>query len=162
MRFLVINSNRHRSPWPVPPVGACAVASAAAAAGHEVKFLDLCFARRPEKAVARAVGEFRPDVAGISIRNFDNCDWAASRSFLGEIRDRIVRPIRQAAPSCPIVLGGGAAGLMPAEFLDYFGADFVLRGDGEPAIVGLLAALEAEGRRPASPASPAATARPSV
>jgi hypothetical protein len=33
---------------------------------------------------------------------------------------------------------------MPVEFLDYFGADFLLRGDGEPAIVGLLAALEAK------------------
>ena len=141
MRFLIINSNRHRSPWPVPPVGACAVASAAAAAGHEVKFLDLCFARRPEKAVARAAREFRPDLVGVSIRNFDNCDWAAPAGFLDEIRDRIVRPIRAATPA-RLVLGGGAAGLMPAEFLDYFGADFVLRGDGEPAIVGLLAALE--------------------
>jgi radical SAM superfamily enzyme YgiQ (UPF0313 family) len=142
MRFLIINSNRHRSPWPVPPVGACAVASAAAAAGHEVRLLDLCFARRPEKAIARAMAEFRPQAAGVSIRNFDNCDWAASRSFLEDIRDRIVRPIRRADPSCPIILGGGAAGLMPAEFLDYFGADYVIRGDGEPAIVGLLAALE--------------------
>jgi radical SAM superfamily enzyme YgiQ (UPF0313 family) len=146
MRLLVINSNRHRSPWPVPPVGACAVASAAAAAGHEVKFLDLCFVRRPEKAVARAAGEFRPDLVGISIRNFDNCDWASSRGFLQEIRDRIVRPLR-AATHAPLVLGGGAAGLMPGEFLDYFGADFLLCGDGEPAIVGLLEALAA-GRTP--------------
>jgi anaerobic magnesium-protoporphyrin IX monomethyl ester cyclase len=143
MRFLIINSNRHRSPWPVPPVGACAVASAAAAAGHEVRFLDLCFVRRPEKAVARATAEFRPDLVGVSIRNFDNCDWAASRGFLEETRDLVIRPIRATA-GCPIVLGGGAASLMPAEFLDFFNADFVLRGDGEPAIVGLLAALESK------------------
>jgi radical SAM superfamily enzyme YgiQ (UPF0313 family) len=140
MRFLIINSNRHRSPWPVPPVGACAVAAAAAAAGHEVRLLDLCFAHRPEQAVAQAVSEFRPDLVGISIRNFDNCDWHASRSFLPEIRDRIVRPAREAA-GCPIVLGGGAAGLMPTEFLEYFNADYVISGDGEPAIVGLLDAL---------------------
>ena len=142
MRFLLINSNRHRSPWPVPPVGACAVASAAAAAGHEVRLLDLCFERQSEAAVARAAGEFRPDLLGVSIRNFDNCDSRTSQSFLPAIRDRIIQPARR-AHACPIVLGGGAAGLMPAEFLNYFGADYVIRGAGGPAIVGLLDALAA-------------------
>ena len=142
MRVLVINSNRERAPWPVPPMGACAVASSARAAGHEVRFLDLCFVRDPARAVRQAAAEFRPEVLAVTIRNIDNCDWQASRPFLPAIRARIVAPARAAAP-CPVVLGGPAVSLMPREFLEFFQADYAIAGDGEAAFVDLLAALAA-------------------
>ena len=43
MNVLIIAANRNRHPAPVIPYGACMVAEATAAAGHQVEFLDLMF-----------------------------------------------------------------------------------------------------------------------
>ena len=50
-RVLLVSTNRERQPYPVVPNGLACVASALDAAGHNVRFLDLCFARDP---IARA------------------------------------------------------------------------------------------------------------
>lgn len=144
MRVLIINSNRERSPWPVPPIGACAVASAAEEAGHEVRLLDLCFELRPETCVLETVRAFRPEAIGVSVRNIDNVDWQAPQFYLDEIRERVIRPC-QSASDAPMALGGGAVGIMPAEFMDYFDVDFAVQGDGETAIVAWLRAVEPGG-----------------
>ena len=144
MRVLIINSNRERSPWPVPPVGACAVASGAEQAAHQVRFLDLCFVRRVEARVASEIEHFRPEIIGISVRNIDNVDWQAPRFYLGEVKRRVVDACKARA-SCPVAVGGPAASIMPREMLEYLDADFVICGDGEVAFVQLLEALS--GRR---------------
>lgn len=140
MRLMIVNSNRERSPWPVPPVGACSIASAAADAGHDVRFVDLCFSSRPEKQLRRQIRDFAPHLIGISIRNIDNVDWQAPHFYLPEIRREVVEPCKQAG--CPVVVGGPAAGIMAEEILDYLGVDFAISGDGELAIVQLLEALQ--------------------
>lgn len=145
MRVLMINANRERSPWPVPPIGACAVASTAEQAGHEVRFLDLCFTDSPRESIREAVFGFRPDVIGVSIRNIDNVDWQAPTFYLAGVKSDVTDPCKEAA-DCPIVVGGGAVGIMPAEVLQYLGVDYAVSGDGEMAFVELLKALE--GRRP--------------
>lgn len=150
MRVLIVNSNRERSPWPVPPIGACAIASAAREAGHEVELLDLCFSRCPERAIRQAMARHQPETVGISVRNIDNVDWQAPKFYLEEVRRRVVEPCKAEA-GCPVVLGGPAAGIMPAEMLEYFGADYVVRGDGEVALPALLAALERGGPLPDVP-----------
>ena len=140
MRLLMINSNQERSPWPVPPLGACAVASAAQEAGHEVRMLDLCFEPRPRRAVGRAVDEYRPDLIGVSVRNIDNVDWQSPQFYLPQVKADVVDACKERA-RCPIVVGGPAAGIMPEEMLEFMDVDFVVRGDGEVAIVHLLEAL---------------------
>lgn len=74
MKVLLINNNRHRRPMPVMPLGACRVAEATAAAGHEVRLLDLMFAGDPHQAVARELRRFPAEVIGVSQRNLDNND----------------------------------------------------------------------------------------
>ncbi len=140
MRVLIVNSNLERSPWPVPPIGACAVAAAADREGHEVRLLDLCFEAQPERAVTGTISSFRPDVVGVSIRNIDNVDWQAPRFYLEEVKRRVIGPCK--AAGCPIVLGGPAVGIMPAQCMDYLGVDFAVRGDGEVAFPQLLRALQ--------------------
>ena len=44
-RVLLVSTNRERQPYPVVPNGPACVASALDAAGHDVRFVDLCFAR---------------------------------------------------------------------------------------------------------------------
>lgn len=146
MRVLIVNANRERSPWPVPPLGACAVASAAQEAGHEVSLLDLCFAPKPARAIRRAVDSHKPDVIGVSIRNIDNVDWQCPEFYLPAVKTDVLDELKAAAPSCPIVLGGPAVGVMPQQILAYMEADYAVCGDGEVAIVALLEALGGSAR----------------
>src|SRR5690349_9495829 len=66
-KVLLVSANRERQPYPVVPNGLACVASALEQAGHEVRFVDLCFARNPIDTVRRAAREFVPDVAGVSV-----------------------------------------------------------------------------------------------
>src|SRR6266446_911029 len=89
MRVLLISANQEQSPDPVAPLGVCYVATAAAAAGHDVEVLDLCFVSDVEHAVREAVGRVRPDAIGLSLRNVDNCAYPDTVSYLPHYR-RIV------------------------------------------------------------------------
>jgi anaerobic magnesium-protoporphyrin IX monomethyl ester cyclase len=140
MRILLINSNRFHQPWPVIPFGLCCVASAVDAAGHEVKVLDLCFARHPAKQIAGALADFTPDLVGVSIRNIDNSAGFNTLFLLDDVRANIIEPLKRAF-SGPIVIGGPSVGISGAEMLDFFDLEFAIRGDGEDAMVEFLERL---------------------
>ena len=74
MRVLLINSNLKDDILAAPPIGLCYVASAAEAAGHEVRVLDLCFKRRLRTELEKAIIGFSPQVIGVSLRNLDNAN----------------------------------------------------------------------------------------
>ena len=78
-RVLLVSTNRERQPYPVVPNGLACVASALDAAGHRVRFLDLCFAADPVATAREAARTFRPDIIGLSVRNIDNSDAIALR-----------------------------------------------------------------------------------
>lgn len=143
MNVVVINPNREQMPWPVFPVGACVIASALERAGHAVTFLDLTFSKNPAKDVARVLDDREPEVVALGIRNIDNCNFEAPLFYLPEIRDQVVSTIREHAPGAAIVIGGAAVNVVPGDVLDYVKADYAVVGDGEEAIVALLAALKA-------------------
>src|SRR3954466_3006439 len=139
-RVLLVSTNRERQPYPVVPNGLACVASALHAAGHNVRFLDLCFARDPvsrSRDVARA---FRPDIIGVSIRNIDNSDAIALRHYTPEART-VLQALRQAAPAAKVVAGGAAFGVAPEALFRDLGVDYAVAGDGERARVALISAL---------------------
>jgi radical SAM superfamily enzyme YgiQ (UPF0313 family) len=141
MRVLLVSANQERSPDPVAPLGLCYVATATAQAGHDVRVLDLCFSADVAADVAAAIGEHRPDVIGLSLRNVDNCAYPDTISYLPHYR-RVVGAVR-AASAAPIAVGGSAFTTMPAHYLDQLEAPYGVVGEGEVAFVALLAALEA-------------------
>lgn len=128
-----------------PPVGLAYVASAARDAGHEVRFLDLSRRRRPATALARVLGEERPDVVGFSIRNLDNSVAQRCESDLRS-HDALLAVARSAGAR--VVVGGPAVSLLAERSLDVLPADFAVLGEGEETFPALLAALAA-GRDPA-------------
>ncbi len=140
MKILIINTNRNRQPLVVLPYGACVAAGAARRAGHEVRFLDLMFSRAPARDLERALSEFRPAVAGFSVRNIDNNDLRNPAAFFEEAAE-LMRGARKNR-DLKIVLGGAAAGVMPEELLKSTGADWVALGDAPAVFPGLLAAIE--------------------
>lgn len=143
-RVLLVSTNRERQPYPVIPNGLACVASALSTAGHEVRFLDLCFARNPARAAAKAAREMMPTVIGVSIRNIDNSDAIALRHYTPEART-IVEALRSAAPAARMIAGGAAFGVAPEALFREFGVDYAVAGDGERASVALVDAL-ASGR----------------
>src|SRR6476661_6151175 len=97
-RVLLVSANRERQPYPVVPNGMACVASALAAAGHDVRFVDLCFEKDPVAAVTKAARETSPSIIGVSIRNIDNSDAIALRHYTPEGRE-IFAALRKSAPS---------------------------------------------------------------
>src|SRR5436309_2714177 len=96
-RVLLVSTNRERQPYPVVPNGLACVASALDAAGHDVAFLDLCFAKDPLSVARETARRFKPTVIGVSVRNIDNSDAIALRHYTPEARD-ILRELRAASP----------------------------------------------------------------
>ncbi len=142
MKVLIVNTNREKTPFPVLPVGACLVASAAADLGrHDVRLLDLNFSSDPRGETERALSEFKPDVTGLSIRNIDNVDSVAPVLYLEGIRKDVADPLRERRGGA-IVAGGPGFSIEPAGIMGMMGADFGVVGDGELAFAGLLKALE--------------------
>ncbi|MFO7181058.1 MAG: radical SAM protein [Pseudomonadota bacterium] len=142
MNVLLVNPNREHMPWPAIPVGLCTVATALDRAGHDVEVLDLTFSRDPARDTRERVRARSPDVVGITIRNIDNCNFEAPFFYLEEIRDSVIRVVREAAPRATIVIGGSAVNVSPADCFEYLEADYALVGEGEVAMPALLAALE--------------------
>jgi radical SAM superfamily enzyme YgiQ (UPF0313 family) len=139
-RVLLVSTNRERQPYPVVPNGLACVASALDAAGHKVRFLDLCFARDPLAVARDAARSFSPDIVGVSVRNIDNSDAIALRHYTPEARD-ILHSLRQAAPRAKIIAGGAAFGVAPEALFRDLGVDYAVAGDGERASVALVNAL---------------------
>jgi hypothetical protein len=128
MRVLLVYTNQSRELVPAPPVGLAYVASAARAAGHEARLLDLAFSARLPAELAEAIDAFVPQVLGFSVRNIDNV-------------------VHQRFDS-PLVLGGPAISILGARALEVFDAEHAVIGEGEEAFTALLAAL-ARGAAPA-------------
>ena len=139
-RVLLVSPNRERQPYPVVPNGLACVASALDAAGHEIRFLDLCFERNPIEAATAAAREFAPTVVGVSIRNIDNSDAIALRHYTPEARS-VFAALRAGAPNAKVIAGGAAFGVAPEALFRDFGVDYAVAGDGERASVALVNAL---------------------
>jgi len=127
----------------VMPYGACAAAQAARDGGHETRLLDLMFEKDPLKALEKACREFRPDVAGFSLRNIDNNDMSAPVSYPGEAAGLMAAARR--ACGAKIVLGGAAVSVMPEALLRRTGADCCVTGDGAAVFPRLLDTLASGG-----------------
>jgi radical SAM superfamily enzyme YgiQ (UPF0313 family) len=131
---------------PVVPNGVACVASALDSAGHDVRVLDLCFARDPHRAARRATAQFRPDVIGLSVRNIDNSDLVALEHYTPAAAS-LLHTLRASAPSAQVIAGGAAFGVAPEALSDELGVEHAVAGDGERATPALIADLAA-GRTP--------------
>ncbi|GJQ59831.1 MAG: B12-binding domain-containing radical SAM protein [Candidatus Scalindua sp.] len=115
------------------------VAEHCALSGHQVRTLDLMFARDPLGTLRSVLDRIQPEVVGISFRNIDNNDMQQPVSFYRELIP-LVETVRRKS-SAMIVLGGAAVSVMPEALLRFTGVDYAVLGDGEIVFPQLLAAL---------------------
>ena len=125
---------------PIGPIGLDYMAGTAEAAGIKVDVLDLCLANDASKILRSYFDTHSPLLVGISFRNADDCFWPSAQWFVPDLADTI-RSIRDMTEA-PIVIGGVGFSIFAQRIVEYTGADFGIRGDGEWAIVSLFNELQ--------------------
>ncbi len=141
MKILLISSNRERHPWPIPPYGACYIASSLERSGFDVQFLDILFADNPSSIITEKIHQFIPDLVAVSIRNIDNLDRQHSHYYLDAVKENVIDPVKRAT-SAPLVIGGAAVSIMPERIMDFLGVDYAVFGEGEETMVQFARYLE--------------------
>ena len=138
----LINTNRMVPP--IGPVGLDYVAGAARAAGVEVEVVDLCLAEDAGAALRITFAQKCPEVVGLTFRNVDDCFWPSAEWFVPRLGETVaaIRALTDAA----VVLGGVGFSILPERIVEYAGADFGVRGDGERALVSLCRELAGKRR----------------
>jgi radical SAM superfamily enzyme YgiQ (UPF0313 family) len=137
-RVLLINFNRYDQPYPVYALGLAYLDAALRSAGHVTHIWDV---QAGDGTLEATVTDFRPDFVGLSLRNIDNVQCHNPQSFVHELLD-CCRRLR-AQTTAPLILGGSGFSMFPRELLALTGVDYGIRGEGEGALVRLLAALQA-------------------
>lgn len=148
MKIFLLSTNTDREPYPVYPLGMAVIASAVAAAGHEVRQYDFLAMGESGSLLCKAVHEFQPHVIGVSLRNIDNVDSCSSldRWYLEQAKKTI--DVMRSVSNVPIIVGGPAFSIMPEAILDYLGAEYGVQGEGEQAFLGLLERIQHNGAGP--------------
>ena len=130
----LVNTNRM-----VPPIGPIAldyIGASARKAGIDVEIVDLCLADEPLKILQEHFAAHSPELVGISFRNTDDCFWPGAQWFVPGLSETIQR-IRNMTDA-PVVIGGVGFSIFAKRIVEYTGADFGIRGDGEQSIVSLV------------------------
>ncbi|HLA39619.1 MAG TPA: cobalamin-dependent protein, partial [Candidatus Glassbacteria bacterium] len=140
MKILLVNTNRYTNP-PVPPIALEYLAAALERCGHEPLIVDLCFAADPMAALTAAVEDFRPQVAGVTIRNIDTAICRNNVFFLDEVAGYVGR---LEALGVPVIEGGAGFSFAPREILRFTGGSWGIAGPGEEALPRFLDRLRAE------------------
>ncbi len=138
MKVLLISANTTAAPYPVYPIGLDYVAGALDPR-HEVCVLDMNVAAEADDLEA-TIRAFGPRMIGLSIRNIDNVDTVATKTFVPGYQALAGR-IRECT-SAPLVLGGSGFSIFPAVLMSLLEADFGVIGEGEVLNL-LIEALEA-------------------
>jgi radical SAM superfamily enzyme YgiQ (UPF0313 family) len=139
MRVLLVSPNREVSPDAVFPLGLASVAAVLTSRGLTVKGTDLCFHPDWRAVLEQDLDSFCPDCIGLSIRNLDNVSYPRSIAYLPFVKE--VVQVCRSRSGAPIVLGGSGFTLLPERVLQYLAADYGIVGEGEQALVDLLAGL---------------------
>jgi tRNA A37 methylthiotransferase MiaB len=108
--------------------------------GHESMILDLCFSGAPQRELDEAIGEFRPDVAAVTVRNVDTVLYRDNEFFLDDIKDLVGRVKKRYG--LRVIVGGSGVSVDPEGVLDYLQADYAVAGPGEDKINELLERIQ--------------------
>src|SRR5262245_44951944 len=81
-RILLISMNRCTVPEPVFPLGLAQLSAALRRAGHETRWLDLL---ADPDTLEEVLTEYKPDFAGISLRNIDDVLIRKRETYFGEL-----------------------------------------------------------------------------
>ena len=129
----LVNTNRMTPP--IGPIGLDYIATSARDAGVEVDVVDLCLSVNEEAELENYFAVHTPRLIGLSFRNVDDCFWPSAQWFVPALAEMVGRVKKLSG--APVVLGGVGFSIFANKIVEYTGAEFGIRGDGEQAIVSL-------------------------
>jgi radical SAM superfamily enzyme YgiQ (UPF0313 family) len=137
-KVLLINTNTEKSPYPVPPIGLCMLASVLEDL-FNVKVYDGVFDEGI--SLIALVEDFAPDYIGFSIRNIDDVVADRPLFYVNRIISDFIVPVKKIT-SVPVILGGSGFSIFPVELMKMTGAEYGIVGEGEDILPELLIRLE--------------------
>lgn len=135
----------------MPPLGLAYIAAVLERAGHEVAILD-CVVAAFQRLRRLPNGRLRHGLDGEGIvkevRGFKPCLVGVSSLFSAQSQaaHHVCRLVKETDPAIVTVMGGAHPSAVPSEVLGDPHVDYVIRGEGEFAMLRLADALQ-EGRR---------------
>ena len=123
---------------PVYPLSLARLARAVETRGDQVRQFDLLV--HGNHQLPGVLQEYRPNLVALSLRNLDNLDTTAYRSYLSSYRE--VMNIICSHTQAPVVLGGSGFSLLPHELLQRLDGNLGVIGPGEGALSAILQALD--------------------
>jgi anaerobic magnesium-protoporphyrin IX monomethyl ester cyclase len=118
------------SPWGVPkrlpPLGLVYVAAALEKAGFHVEILDNYHLQKSTEDIKLQIKRLEPEIVGIT---------CGSVTYQRSIET--AKAVKEALPSCKVVVGGWHPSYMPESMLQHPEVDYVVMGEGERAMVEL-------------------------
>jgi anaerobic magnesium-protoporphyrin IX monomethyl ester cyclase len=131
----------------LPPIGLMYVAAALEKAGFQVQMLDNYLMNKPIEEVKQLVTKTNPAIVGIT------CGSATYRRCI-----ETARAIKEALPTCRVVVGGWHASYVPDSLLESPEIDYVVMGEGEKAVTELATCI-VNGNEPAAITIPGVACR---
>ncbi len=130
MILLMTTAPPAHSPWGIsgrlPPLGLAYVGAALEKADFQVEILDNYHLKKPIEQVKKEIRRLEPEIVGIT------CGSVTYRPCI-----ETAKAIKEVLPSCKIVVGGWQATYMPESLLQHPEIDYLVRGEGERAMVEL-------------------------
>lgn len=133
----MINTNTELHPYPVPPLGVCILASLLKE-HFDVITLDGAFTTIDR--MLNTIRDFQPDYICFGIRNIDNMTDENMKFYIDDIVAGFIQPVRNISHA-PLIIGGSAFSIFPAELMQITGADYGITGEGELTLPQLLHCL---------------------
>ncbi len=124
---------------PVPPIGLEYIAGSLVSARHETEIVDLCFSEDVFKEIDNAVISFKPDIAGITVRNIDSALFLNNEFFLDDIK--VIIDYLKHVYGLKVIVGGAGITASPEGILEYLNPDFIISGPGEKDFPYILSQL---------------------
>jgi radical SAM superfamily enzyme YgiQ (UPF0313 family) len=124
-----------KSPWgmagKLPPLGLAYVAAVLEKSGYPVEIYDNYLLERPIGEVKVEIKKRQPEIVGITCSSltYTRCIETA-------------KAVKEACPTCKVVVGGPHPSYMPETMLEHQEIDYVIMGEGEQAMVKLAIAIK--------------------
>lgn len=131
MILLMTTAPPLKSPWGMagrlPPLGLAYVASVLEKSGFQVEIYDNYLLERPVEEVKSEIRKRSPEIVGLT------CNSLSYERVV-----EMAKTVKEACPSCRVVVGGPHASYMPETLLEHQEIDYVVVGEGERAMVQLV------------------------
>jgi radical SAM superfamily enzyme YgiQ (UPF0313 family) len=127
----------------IGPIGLDYIAGSTKQADIETELLDLGPVEKPVEAMRKYFSTRQPELIGISFRNVDDSFWPNAEWFVSGLKNTI--ETIKSLTDAPVVIGGVGFSIFAGAVIEYTGADFGIRGDGEAAIASLIRQLRQSG-----------------